>query len=61
MLSFCGNYLELEVVVVSALASQQEDPGFNSRVGAFRHGVCRFSLCLHGFSPASSQKHVNWG
>ena len=50
----------------SAIASQQEGPGFDFWVWVFLFGVCMFSLCLCGFSlgtPTSSHrpKHANWG
>uniref|UniRef100_A0A3B5L9P2 Potassium voltage-gated channel, subfamily G, member 2 n=1 Tax=Xiphophorus couchianus TaxID=32473 RepID=A0A3B5L9P2_9TELE len=40
--------------VGSTVALQQEGGGFDSRPGDFLHGVCMFSLCMRGFSPASS-------
>ena len=39
--------------VVSAASSQQEAPGFDSRVRTFLCGVCMFSLRLRGFSSGS--------
>ena len=51
----------------SAVASQQEGPGFDPRVGRpgkFLCGVCMFSSCLSGFptgTPVSStqSKHMH--
>ena len=40
--------------VVSAVASQQEGPGFVSGPArAFLCGVCMFSPCLRGFPPGT--------
>ncbi|MEQ2164913.1 hypothetical protein GOODEAATRI_011703 [Goodea atripinnis] len=37
-------------VAGSTIALRQEDSGFDSWLGVFLHGVCMFSLCMHGFS-----------
>ncbi|MED6245428.1 hypothetical protein ATANTOWER_002988 [Ataeniobius toweri] len=39
--------------VGSAVALQQEGPGFDSQPGVFLHGVCMFSPCMCGFSPGT--------
>lgn len=46
---YCG-------VVVSALASQQEDPGLNPGWG-FQCGICMFSSYMHRFFSMSSTVH----
>ncbi|MED6243410.1 hypothetical protein ATANTOWER_019725 [Ataeniobius toweri] len=35
----------------STVALQQDGPGFEPQPGVFLHGVCMFSLCMHGSSP----------
>ncbi|MED6253040.1 Regulator of microtubule dynamics protein 2 [Ataeniobius toweri] len=38
---------------ISKEVDAQEGPGFDSRPGAFLHGVCMFSPCMRGFSPGT--------
>ncbi|MEQ2201927.1 hypothetical protein XENOCAPTIV_020722 [Xenoophorus captivus] len=51
-----GSHWVLNGGAITTFALQQGGPGFECWLGVFLHGVCIFSLCMHGFSlstPAS--------
>ncbi|MEQ2293935.1 hypothetical protein AMECASPLE_038543 [Ameca splendens] len=45
------------LAVHSTVVLQQD--GFESQPGVFVHGVCLFSLCIHGFSPVTQASSHN--
>lgn len=72
-LTFCNIWVYIRGrhsgVAVSIVAVQQEAVGFKSWFDAFLCGICRFSLCLHGFfvgtpvsshSPKTTHSSINW-